>query len=243
MAPTALYLVLDTVVNPRSMLLSFVYGTQCLKQLFRPRINKLYTQGQTPVSNVREYFYFIDHHGQLFLDDARIKNFTSCFKDSSFLEFFFARLQQNRTGRYEKEFPYWSPCGRECNFIRCDDRPIVFLDLFRVPSSSAWMLPYGTALTKKLLVPFQPKHLYMCPHSGRIYHPTVDLDARSGMDLDSNDLLVGLICSRLAVRIGDNFQWSNPRTHEDGSAPHSFTWDGSKYKLSDALSGLVHPLN
>ncbi|KAA3673010.1 uncharacterized protein DEA37_0000247 [Paragonimus westermani] len=163
--------------------------------------------------------------------------------DSSFLEFFFARLQQNRTGRYEKEFPYWSPCGRERNFIRCDDRPIVFLDLFRAPSSSAWILPYGTALTKKLLVPFQPKHLYMCPHSGRIYHPTVDLDACSGMDLDSNDLLVGLLCSRLAVRIGDNFQWSNPRTHEDGSAPHSFTWDGSIYKLSDALSGLVHPLN
>lgn len=38
-----------------------------------------YKQGQM-VNNVREYFYYVDHQGQLFLDDARIKNFTSCFK-------------------------------------------------------------------------------------------------------------------------------------------------------------------
>jgi hypothetical protein len=28
----------------------------------------------------REYFFFADHNGQLFLDDARMKNFTSCYK-------------------------------------------------------------------------------------------------------------------------------------------------------------------
>lgn len=40
-----------------------------------------YVQGQSPETRIREYFYYIDHQGMLFLDDVRIKNFTSCFKD------------------------------------------------------------------------------------------------------------------------------------------------------------------
>lgn len=40
-----------------------------------------YIQGQSPEPHIREYFYYIDHQGMLFLDDVRIKNFTSCFKD------------------------------------------------------------------------------------------------------------------------------------------------------------------
>lgn len=39
-----------------------------------------YVQGQSPEPRVREYFYYIDHQGMLFLDDSRMKNFTSCFK-------------------------------------------------------------------------------------------------------------------------------------------------------------------
>ena len=54
-----------------------------------------YVQGQHH-GRAREYFYFIDHVGQacpalispradaaqLFLDDVRIRNFTSCYKGS-----------------------------------------------------------------------------------------------------------------------------------------------------------------
>lgn len=43
-----------------------------------------YEQGQSPEKGIREYFYFIDHQGQLFLDDAKMKNFTSCFKGFTF---------------------------------------------------------------------------------------------------------------------------------------------------------------
>ena len=39
-----------------------------------------YVQGQSPQAKVREYFYYIDHQGQLFLDDAKVKNFITCFK-------------------------------------------------------------------------------------------------------------------------------------------------------------------
>lgn len=63
---------------------------------------------------------------QLFLDDAKIKNFTSCFKDKRFLQFFFKRIRFNETNRYIEDFPYVSMCGRERNFIRCDDVPVVY---------------------------------------------------------------------------------------------------------------------
>ena len=63
---------------------------------------------------------------QLYMDDAKMKNFTSCFKEQHFLKFFFTRLKMNDLGRFNEEFPYLSPCGRERNFVRCDDLPIVF---------------------------------------------------------------------------------------------------------------------
>ncbi|KAJ8979030.1 hypothetical protein NQ317_003133 [Molorchus minor] len=76
-----------------------------------------YIQGQEPEPKIREYFYYVDHQGMLFLDDARMKNFTSCFKEKKFLKFFFDRLRLNTTGRY-KEFPFVSLCGRERNFCK-----------------------------------------------------------------------------------------------------------------------------
>jgi hypothetical protein len=57
-----------------------------------------YIQGQSPEAKVREYFYYMDHQGQLFLDDAKMKNFTSCFKDKQFIKFFVTRIGPNHTG-------------------------------------------------------------------------------------------------------------------------------------------------
>ena len=46
--------------------------------------------------------------------------------DKAFLAFFFKRLKVNSTGKYSEDFPFVSPCGREMNYIRCYDCPIVF---------------------------------------------------------------------------------------------------------------------
>ncbi|KAJ3268488.1 hypothetical protein HDV01_002709 [Terramyces sp. JEL0728] len=73
----------------------------------------------------REYFYTIDIHGQLFLADTKHKNFTSCFKDPKFLNFFYNRLKRN-THRYTNLFPYLSICSNEINYIRPALSPIVF---------------------------------------------------------------------------------------------------------------------
>ena len=60
--------------------------------------SETYIQGQSPEARIREYFYYMDHQGMLFLDDSKMKNFTSAFKDKQFLKFFITRIKKNDTG-------------------------------------------------------------------------------------------------------------------------------------------------
>ncbi|XP_055695419.1 UPF0598 protein CG30010 [Lutzomyia longipalpis] len=177
----------------------------CLRQF------SSYVQGQSPEKNIREYFYFIDHEGRLYLDDARMKNFTSCFKDKKFLHFFFTRVRLNNTDRYSGSFPYLSPCGRERNFIRCDDLPIVYTHTME----DGMKLSYNHA-GDLLTVPFQPDKIFMSPDTGRVYHPAIE---RYGS--------IGLIRSKLAIEFSKNFDF------QDGEAqpPTHFTWKGTKFEL------------
>uniref|UniRef100_A0A1B0GK05 Uncharacterized protein n=1 Tax=Lutzomyia longipalpis TaxID=7200 RepID=A0A1B0GK05_LUTLO len=144
-------------------------------------------------------------------DDARMKNFTSCFKDKKFLHFFFTRVRLNNTDRYSGSFPYLSPCGRERNFIRCDDLPIVYTHTME----DGMKLSYNHA-GDLLTVPFQPDKIFMSPDTGRVYHPAIE---RYGS--------IGLIRSKLAIEFGKNFDF------QDGEAqpPTHFTWKGTKFEL------------
>ncbi|XP_393829.3 UPF0598 protein CG30010 [Apis mellifera] len=177
-----------------------------------------YVQGQSPEPRVREYFYYIDHQGMLFLDDSRMKNFTSCFKDKKFLAFFFKHLKQNDTGRYMKDFPYISLCGPERNFVRCDDLPIVFTKILQKENNETgknedW---FGYAHAEELLmVPFEPKKLYM-NQSGRIYHPA---PKKAGG--------IGLVRSKIAIELSSSFNF------EEGEekGPTHFFWKDKMYTL------------
>ncbi|NXG87213.1 CH082 protein, partial [Stercorarius parasiticus] len=182
-----------------------------------------YRQGQSPTPRTREYFYYIDHQGQLFLDDTKVKNFITCFKDVAFLAFFFKRLEPNRSGRYEAEFPFLSPCGRERNFLRCEDRPIVFTQILPDSGQRGWLLSYCGG-GRRLAVPFQPENLVMLPENGRLYHPA---PAKAGG--------VGLVRSALASEWSPGFQFGRgpeqPPTH--------FFWEGRRYQLTEELLPLL----
>ncbi|CAD5110730.1 DgyrCDS100 [Dimorphilus gyrociliatus] len=119
-----------------------------------------------------------------------MKNFTSCFKDAKFLKFFFERLKPNDTGRFEQEFPFISPCGRERNYIRCDDCPIVFTHVIKGENSD--LLSYGSTLHDSLSINFEPEKVCMLPSTGRIYHPA-----------PKNGGGVGLLRSALAIEWRD----------------------------------------
>jgi len=173
-----------------------------------------YVQGQEPQPKIREYFYFIDHEGRLFLDDSKMKNFTSCFKDKKFLKFFFDRIRFNETDRY-KDFPFVSLCGRERNFIRCDDLPIVFTQIVQ-DKEGVEKLSYAHA-GEFLTFDFKPENIYMDPESGRVYHPAW---AKVGN--------IGLIRSKLAIELSKNFHFNKGET----SPPTHFTWNNKIIDLN-----------
>uniref|UniRef100_A0A8C3MAJ7 Uncharacterized protein n=1 Tax=Geospiza parvula TaxID=87175 RepID=A0A8C3MAJ7_GEOPR len=54
-----------------------------LRLCSRPELR--YQQGQRPEPGIREYFYYVDHQGQLFLDDTKVKNFVTCFKGTALI--------------------------------------------------------------------------------------------------------------------------------------------------------------
>ncbi|KAM9496619.1 UPF0598 protein C8orf82 homolog [Clarias gariepinus] len=179
-----------------------------------------YTQGQSPEPRIREYFYYLDHQGQLFLDDTKVKNFVTCFKDQQFLVFFFKHLKVNRSGRYLQRFPFLSLCGRERNFLRCDDQPIVFTHLL-AETEHGTQLSYCGGGTK-LTFPFQPHSLFMHPDSGRVYHPAPEQVGG-----------VGLVRSALAIEFSPHFHYSSG---QDSSAqPTHFHWAGQHYTLTNEL--------
>lgn len=153
---------------------------------------------------------------QLFMDDARIKNFTSCFKDKKFLVFFFKRIKKNETGRYEKEFPFVSPCGRERNFIRCDDVPFVYTHVIPdTEDANGHRFCYGHA-GDEMHEKFEPEKMIMLPRTGRVYHPAPQ---RVGG--------IGLVRSALAIEFSKSFQFDNG----EYNPPTHFTWNNKKYAL------------
>lgn len=196
-----------------------------------------YIQGQYADKNIREYFYYIDHQGQLFLDDTKVKNFITCFKDKAFLEFFFKRVKKNSTGRYHDTFPYLSLCGRERNFIRCDDYPIVYTHIIEktAPDSDniKYLLSYGGA-GDKLTMSFEPETLCMLPHTGRVYHTCHD---RYGG--------IGLIKSSLAIEISPGFIFDDSGkiislgNEETVTLPSKFVWKRVNYSLTNDLCDKV----
>ena len=147
------------------------------------------------------------------------------FIEQKFLEFFFERLQINETGRYEDSFPYLSKCGRERNFIRCDDRPIVYLDLLQSPESyKPDKLTYGFAKSDKLRTSFQPDKIYMQPDTGRIYHPA---DPELGG--------VALIKSSIAIALSKDFHFGKG----EDKPPTHITWRGITYGLTNEIAPLM----
>lgn len=127
------------------------------------------------------------------------------------MDFFFKQVRKNETGLHE-DYPFISPCGKELNFIKPADMPIVFHDL-----SHDNKLIYGGTLT----VTFDPSKVLVSPRTGRLYHPY------------SKDE-VGLIRSQIGVRLSEGlsfiekeggnemmtFQWG-AKVHEIGTLPSS----------------------
>ncbi|GLD94190.1 hypothetical protein PINS_up002801 [Pythium insidiosum] len=183
----------------------------------------------------RRYFYYIDLQGRLFLENTRPKNIATSLKSSKFLRFFFSQLRPNRVqdpsvlSDSEREgivpfleYPFRSPCGKEMNFIKCADRPIVFEDLRRDEKSEQWQFVFGGG---ELSIPFDPAALLISESTGRLYHRFVNKHFVDG-DIES----IGLVRSQVAVELGKSIH-----LHDDQDQTGSvgeFEWEGKCYPIS-----------
>lgn len=125
-----------------------------------------------------------------------------------------------------------SPCGREMNYIHCDDLPIVFNQLLKpdkqaiedITNHSKLTTPTNDLLsyggTNTLTVPFQPEKLVMFPESGRVYHSGPVGGA-------------GLVKSSLALELSQCFLYRVGAQETD--QPYGFHWRGKKYQLDNTL--------
>lgn len=188
-----------------------------------------YIQGQSPSAGIREYFFYVDHHGMLFQDDSKMKHFTAAMKEKKLLYNFFKRLRFNDTGRYDTEFKYISLCGRERNFVRCLDRPIVFNSVQKMSlvkdKPEEWVLQHNHA-GELLVQKFDPSGICMVSETGRVYHP--------GPRLCGD---IGLISDRLSIL------WTQEKRFifRDGeeAPPTSFIWEEEEFKLENKLLELM----
>jgi hypothetical protein len=142
------------------------------------------------VPPIREYFYYLDYHGQLFLAETTHKNFTSCFKDKAFLNFFFTRIKENDINQSyrDKGYKWLSPCGRELNFMEAQDSPIVFHNL--VSGKLYW--------GGDLQTDFDPDNVSLSESTGRLYHPyPVEYQKLPGLALLSSSLVLGQLSQEM----------------------------------------------
>ncbi|KAG0072359.1 hypothetical protein BGZ89_006842 [Linnemannia elongata] len=163
--------------------------------------------------SIRPYFYFIDIHGQVFLQDTTPKNFTSCYKDPKFLNFFMTRIRANTTGYFGDEYAWQSPCAKEINFVEAADTPVVFHGLIN-NEHLVW--------AGNLQSPFQPDKLSVSLSTGRIYHPLPPIMVQPcSSDKDGNPLpSLGLLKSSLVLT-----EFAALLDHE------SFTWQGKQFPV------------
>ncbi|KAJ0399096.1 hypothetical protein P43SY_006074 [Pythium insidiosum] len=192
----------------------------------------------------RRYFYYVDLQGRLFLENTRPKNIASSLKSSKFLRFFFSQLRPNRLEDPSSpsasevegivpfmEYPFRSPCGKEMNFIKCADRPIVFEDLRRDPKSEQWRLVFGGG---ELSIPFEPDALQISESTGRLYHRFTNKHFGVG-DVES----IGLVRSQVAVELGKSIQLyddDHPSATSNRDMPvGEFEWESKRYPISSPV--------
>ena len=122
-----------------------------------------------PLSNCFHFF-----KGGLYLEETKHRNFTSCFKDKQFVNFFNKQLRPNTDQRilttdvdeYARNCPYVSLCGQERNFVTPED-PLSALVFVEYDMMTEEFIYQGSLLREKLI----PSQLTLSTTTGRLYHP------------------------------------------------------------------------
>jgi hypothetical protein len=170
----------------------------------------------------REYFYVMDDKGQLFLNDCKYKNFISCLKDKQFLNLFFHLLRKNNSSKY-LEYPWMSPCMKEMNYLRIEDKHACCVFGSFHQSGEEWQLKIGSSEIVQL---FNPSLLSVDAETGRFYHKLSTHRHLKGFD----GLLHGFISQQLSgsIRAQPLTTTNNGDNSED---EFILNWKGTDYPI------------
>lgn len=185
----------------------------------KPKSKEFYDEA----ARQRNYFYIIDLKGQLFMEDCKFRNFTTCLKDPKFLSFFYKNLKVNDGNRPLADtdqvqqldsYHHVSPCGKEMNFVTHEDlhSALGFVGLEETGDSAELIYP-GNIGKEQL----NPTELTFSSTTGRLYHTITVLPGLRGCQ--------GLLHPSLCQILG------NLITHDIDSDQYNFQWQGQSHKL------------
>lgn len=165
----------------------------------------------------RRYYYYVDLQGALFLDEHEPKGITTSLKDGRFLDFFFRQLRPNAAP--EPPWQWLSPCGREQNFVRCADTPVVYTNL-EERADGVQVLRYANSLEQ----PWRPELLRACEETGRLYHALESGRLAGGYALMASRLVQATIARRLHFRDGRFALDLEPAEARGGAREQRLPW-------------------
>lgn len=178
---------------------------------------------------------------QLFLDDTRIKNFTTCYKEKKFLEFFFKNLRVNESDRF-KDFKFISYCGRERNYLKCEDLPFVVTHLDQLND----MVQLNYINSAHWLFHFDPKNLSYNPDNGRMYYTfggkQIINNTKSSNEsnrlkhLDKLPIHIGLVKSELNIYLMEKVRRVKDNQHE----AFKFNYKNKEYELASLPQDMMN---
>jgi len=152
-------------------------------------------------SELREWFFYLDIKGLLYMEETEPKIYPNAIKDERFLKIFYKNLERNNTGRFP-QYGWMSKCWGEFNMIRCEKNvPIIFQHLEHEEKP---MLTYGLAFKQE----FDPTKLLATP-DGVIFHETNHPNCK-----------YGIFSSNLSMQLADNIEFENEEFY--------FNWEGKK---------------
>jgi hypothetical protein len=94
-------------------------------------------------------------------------NWANMNLEQKFLQFFFENLRRNKPDNMHfAKFPYVSFCGREQNYLRCDDLPFVLTKL----DENSDTVQVNQISSARWAFYFDPNNLYHNLSNGRLYY-------------------------------------------------------------------------
>lgn len=134
----------------------------------------------------------------------------------------------NETNRYGDDFRFVSLCGRERNYLRCDDLPLVVTQL----KESADML-YINQIHQSAhwTFRFDPAQLYHNPQTGRLYYNLENMalvqpngkDDRRFRHVETLPVQVALVKSEISINLLKSMQVMT--TEEDDHSKHIYRFE------------------